>query len=190
MLRLAATAAKLGVTEPALEAALGGPMTEIRTARLLLRRARLEDAEPLHDVFGDTRAMRYWSTPPHAALEQTRRFVEEMVEAPEEISDDFVIELDGRPVGKAGCWRLPEVGYILHPDLWGRGLAREALEAVVERMFAVRGQHALTADVDPRNERSLTLLLRLGFHETHRAARTWRVGDEWCDSVYLRLDRS
>jgi ribosomal-protein-alanine N-acetyltransferase len=164
-------------------------MTEIMTARLRLRRALLEDADPLHEVFGDARAMRYWSTPPHAGLEETRRFVQAMVEAPEEISDDFVIELDGRPVGKAGCWRLPEVGYILHPDLWGRGLAREALEAVIERMFAVRAQDVLTADVDPRNVRSLALLLHLGFRETHRAARTWRVGDEWCDSVYLRLDR-
>ncbi len=165
-------------------------MAEILTPRLRLRRARLEDAEPLHEVFADPRAMRFWSTPPHAGLIETRRFVEAMVEAPDEVSDDFVIEFEGRPVGKAGCWRLPEVGYILHPELWGRGLAREALEAVIGRMFEVRGLEALTADVDPRNERSLGLLMRLGFKETHRAARSWRVGEEWCDSIYLELRRS
>ena len=164
-------------------------MAEILTPRLRLRRARLEDAEALHEVFADPRAMRFWSTPPHAAIEQTRRFVEAMVEAPDDISDDFVVELDGRPVGKSGCWRLPEVGYILHPDLWGRGLAREALEAVIERMFTVRNLDRLTADVDPHNSRSLGLLTRLGFRETHRAARTWRVGEEWCDSIYLELRR-
>ena len=164
-------------------------MTEILTTRLRLRRARLEDAEPLFEVFGDARAMRYWSTPPHADIEQTRRFVQAMIDAPGALSDDFVIEFGGRVVGKAGCWRLPEVGYILHPDLWGRGLAREALEAVIALMFAVREVPALTADVDPRNERSLGLLARLDFRETHRAARTYRIGEEWCDSVYLRLDR-
>ena len=164
-------------------------MVEILTARLRLRRARPEDAGALFEVFGDARAMRFWSTPPHAHPEETRRFVQAMVEAPDDVSDDFVLELDGRPVGKAGCWRLPEIGYILHPDLWGRGLAREALEAVIARMFEVRGQVALTADVDPRNLRSLGLLGRLGFRETHRAVRTWQVGTEWCDSVYLALKR-
>jgi len=164
-------------------------MVRITTPRLVLRRARLEDAEPLHEVFADARAVRFWSTPPHADVEETRRFVQAMVDAPGELSDDFVIGFGGRPVGKAGCWRLPEVGYILHPDLWGRGLAREALEAVIERMFTLRGLDALTADVDPRNTRSVGLLERLGFRETHRAERTWHVGGEWCDSVYLRLER-
>ena len=164
-------------------------MTEILTPRLRLRRARLEDAEALFDVFADARAIRYWSTLPHDEIEQTRRFVRAMIEAPEEISDDFVIELAGRVVGKAGCWRLPEVGYILHPDLWGQGLAREAMTAVVGRMFEVRNVPALTADVDPRNEASLGLLTRLGFRETGRGHRTYRIGEEWCDSVYLQLDR-
>ena len=165
------------------------PVTEILTPRLKLRRAQPGDAEALHEVFSDPRAMRYWSTPPHAVFEQTLRFVQEMVDASTERSDDFVVELGDRVVGKAGCWRLPELGYILHPDLWGQGLAREALQAVVARMFHVRGLDALTADVDPRNDRSLGLLNRLGFRETHRAERNYLVGEEWCDSVYLRLDR-
>mgnify|MGYP003347797219 CR=1 FL=1 len=44
-------------------------------------------------------------------------------------------------------------------------------------------------DVDPRNKASIRLLERLGFAETHRAARTWLVGEEWCDSVYFALTR-
>lgn len=165
-------------------------MTQILTPRLTLRRARMEDAEPLFEVFCDPTAMRYWSTPPHRDIEQTRRFVQLMVEAPDDNSDDFVIEFAGRVVGKAGCWRLPELGYILHSELWGKGLAGEALEAVVRRMFEVRDLPALTADVDPRNHRSLGLLTRLGFRETHRATRNYLVGEEWCDSLYLRLERS
>lgn len=149
----------------------------------------MEDAEPLFEVFRDPRAMRFWSSPPHDGLEETRRFVQAMIEAPEDESCDFVIEFEGRAVGKAGCWRLPEVGYILHPDLWGRGLAREALEAAIARVFEGFDVAALTADVDPRNERSIALLHRLGFHETRRAERTWRIAGEWCDSVYLELPR-
>jgi RimJ/RimL family protein N-acetyltransferase len=133
--------------------------------------------------------MRYWSTAPHTELARTLAWLDEMItDAPAE-RDDFVIELDGEAVGKAGCWRLPEIGFILHPECWGRGLAREALAAVIAHLFHRHDFDAITADVDPRNERSLKLLRGLGFHETGRASRTWHIGEEWCDSIYLALAR-
>ena len=164
-------------------------MSEILTPRLRLRRARAGDLQALHEVYSQPRAMRYWSTPPHLDLEQTRVWLDSMIQAPPDSSDDYVIEHDGRVIGKAGCWRVPEIGYILHPDAWGQGLAREALTAVIDHAFAGFPIPAIIADVDPRNAASLRLLGRLGFLETHRAARTWLVGDEWCDSVYLALAR-
>ena len=162
---------------------------EILTERLRLRRPRPEDAADLHAVFREPRAMRYWSTPPHAKLSETERWLDSMISADPQASDDFVIEREGVVIGKAGAWRLPEIGFILHPSFWGQGLANEALSAVVAHLFADRGLDHLTADVDPRNQASLRLLARLGFVETGRAERTWRVGEEWCDSVYLALDR-
>ena len=160
----------------------------IRTGRLLLRRARPDDLDAFHEILSDPRAMRYWSTPPHAALEESREWLDAMIDGPEE-REDFAIELDGRVIGKAGCFRLPEIGYILHPDHWGRGYASEAMIAVIAHIFATRGVEKLVADVDPRNRASLDLLARLGFAETHRAKGTWQVGDELCDSVYLALTR-
>lgn len=162
---------------------------EIVTDRLRLRRARPTDLDDLHAVLSHPLAMRFWSTPPHADREQTRAWLAGMIASPPELSDDFVVELEGRVVGKAGFYRLPDIGYILHPDVWGRGYATEALTAVVAHVFATRGVERLTADVDPRNAASLRLLDKLGFVETARASRTWLIGDEWCDSVYLALDR-
>ncbi len=92
-------------------------------------------------------------------------------------------------IGKAGFYRFPEIGFILHPDAWGEGYAYEALGAVLERGFADHDLARVEADVDPRNTASLRLLGRLGFHEAGRASRTWRIGEEWCDSIYLALDR-
>jgi len=165
-------------------------VTILRTERLLLRRARPDDVESLHAIMSDRRAMRYWSTTPHATLDETRDWVANMVAAPAAESDDFVIELDGRLIGKAGCWRLPEIGYILHPDHWGKGYAREAMTAAIAHLFAARGLEKITADVDPRNAPSIGLLRRLGFTETHRAKGTWQVGNELCDSVYFALGRN
>ena len=60
---------------------------------------------------------------------------------------------------------------------------------MIERAFAIHKLPSLEADVDPRNAASLRLLAGLGFHEIRRASRTWNVGGEWCDSVYLQLSR-
>lgn len=162
---------------------------EIITARLRLRRARPADVGAIHAILSDPRAMRYWSSLPFTDLEQSRSWLAGMIEAPSGEADDYVVEQEGRVIGKAGCWRLPEIGYILHPDHWDQGLAREALTALIPVLFARHAIDAITADVDPRNAASLRLLARLGFEETGRVARTCQVGGEWQDSVYLALRR-
>lgn len=163
-------------------------MPPIVTERLVLRRARAGDLEAMHAVLSDPVAMRYWSSLPHKDVEVTREWILNMA-APPRDQRDFIIELDGKAVGKAGCYELPEIGYILHPEHWGRGYASEALAAVIPHIFARFDVPALTADIDPRNTASIRLLERLGFERTGSANRTWRIGEEWYDSVYYQLAR-
>lgn len=159
---------------------------EIRTDRLLLRRARLDDAPAMHAIMCDPEAMRYWSTTPHTHLGETERWIASMVAMEPAVGDDFIVTLDGRLIGKLGAWKLPEIGFLIDRAEWGRGFASEALSAFIARRRAL-GSTELTADVDPRNTDSLRLLERHGFVETGRAAGVWQVGDALCDSVYLRL---
>ena len=159
---------------------------EIRTERLLLRRAKMDDADDMHVIMSNPLAMRYWSTPPHADLDETARWIASMVEVDPESSDDFIVSLDGKLIGKLGAWKLPEVGFLIDPAHWGKGLAKEAMMAFIDRRRGF-GSTELKADVDPRNLASLKLLERCGFEETHRESGTWQVGDELCDSVYLKL---
>jgi [ribosomal protein S5]-alanine N-acetyltransferase len=163
---------------------------EFRTQRLLLRPAREDDLEPLHEILSNARAMTYWSSPPHADIDQSRKWLQSMIDIRLPEGEDFIVEHEGQLIGKAGLWRFPEIGFILHPDHWGQGFASEALGFVLCRAFEVHGLPKVDADVDPRNEGSLELLRRLGFRETGRKQRTWLVGEEWCDSVYLELDGS
>jgi len=123
----------------------------------VLRRARESDLAALHDCLRRPEAMRYWSTPEHETLEETRVWLGRML-APPHPSDDFVVTLDGRVIGKAGAWQLPEVGYLIHPDHWGRGYAVEAMRAVVAHLFATHGMERLVAEVDPRKAGSLAAL--------------------------------
>lgn len=164
-------------------------MTEILTPRLRLRPASTADLSAFHAILSDARAMAYWSSPPHTDLAQTRDWLDATMSIPPGEGEDFAVERNGAVIGKVGLYRFPEIGFIFHPDHWGRGFAAEALAPIVDRAFAVHGLPAIEADVDPRNGASLRLLARLGFVETGRKEKTWLVGGVWCDSVYLRLDR-
>lgn len=164
-------------------------ISQLATPRLVLRRARPDDVDDLHQVFSSPEAMRWWSTSPHETMEMTVEWLDGMIAGDPESSEDFVIEAQGRVIGKAGFWRLPEIGYILHPDYWGLGLATEALTAVIDHVMTTRDISALTADVDPANAASIRLLGRLGFEQTGAASRTWLVGGVWMDSLYFGLDR-
>jgi RimJ/RimL family protein N-acetyltransferase len=160
----------------------------IRTERLVLRRATMNDVAAFHAIFSDPEAMRYWSSLPHERVEQTRQWVDSMVNLDRAKSDDFVITLDGAAIGKMGAYRLPDFGFIVAREHWGKGLATEALKAFLAHRRGVDPGGRLTADVDPQNDRSLGLLKRHGFVETGRKSRTWQIGENWCDSVYLALD--
>lgn len=162
--------------------------TILRTQRLVLRRPRSDDVAAMHAILRDPLAMRYWSTLPHAEVAETEAWVAKTIDAINAGEcDDFFVEQDGLLIGKAGLWNRNEIGFLFSPAVWGKGYAREALQAVIGRAFRDRGHTEIRAEADPRNERCLRLLARLGFRETGRAERTFHIGGEWSDSVYLTL---
>jgi RimJ/RimL family protein N-acetyltransferase len=164
----------------------------IRTERLLLRDARKEDLLPLHEIFSDPRAMRYWDRPAHEDIEPTRRFLETFMNSDRSMREEYILEHEGVCVGKAGCWHKPEIGYILHPRLWGKGLMYEALSVLIPRIFErFPEEPVLTAEVDPRNTGSAALLRKLGFEQTDYKTKNFNYGGlELCDTAYYELSRS
>ncbi len=165
-------------------------MTELRTPRLLLRRARPDDLDGLHALFSDERAMTYWFEPPHRSIERTREWLAGMMDSTPEESEDFVIVHRGETVGKIGAYRLPEFGYILSPACWGLGLGSEAMTAFLDHVFTRPDASRLKVDIDPRNLPSLRLVKRHGFVETGRASGTWNTHIGLCDSIYLALEKA
>jgi [ribosomal protein S5]-alanine N-acetyltransferase len=159
----------------------------LTTQRLLMRRFRVSDAIAFHAILSDAQAMRFWSTLPHRELAETEDWIRRTIagiEAGE--ADDFVVLHQGQIVGKAGFWHGNEIGMVFAPGSWGHGFAGEAVRAILARA-GERGMTSVRADVDPRNERSLRLLAKLGFIETGRAKATLQIGEEWVDSVYLEF---
>lgn len=163
--------------------------TSIKTDRLLLRRARMSDLADFHDILCRPEAMQYWSTLPHPDLATTETWLASTVARDPALSVEFAVEYQGRVIGKAGGGDLPEVGYIFHPDHWGKGFAFEAMRAVVDYAFTHHPVDHLLADIDPRNDASRRLLVKLGFHYSHHADNTFCIGGEWVHSDFYMLPR-
>jgi RimJ/RimL family protein N-acetyltransferase len=148
----------------------------IRTDRLLLRPFVEADADALFDIFSRPEVAR-WSGDgtPMADRDQA---AERIARNPTRAGDHpataiFAIVPDGRavPMGVAMLVPLPhsadvdrddiEIGWHLHPDLWGHGYATEAATALVDRAFGA-GISELHAVTDPDNVRSQAVCRRLG----------------------------
>jgi RimJ/RimL family protein N-acetyltransferase len=83
-----------------------------------------------------------------------------------------------------------EVGVTFAPAWQGTGLAREALGAVVETLFADHGLHRVYAETDDRNAAVHRLLERLGFRCEARLVEADWWKDEWTTvRTYARLRR-
>ena len=72
-----------------------------------------------------------------------------------------------------------ELGVTFAPEHQGRGLAGEALAAVITRLFEKHGIHRVHAETDDRNVAVHRLFERLGFrHEARLVEADW-FKDEW-----------
>ena len=162
----------------------------LRTKRLVLRPVKDEDCEALHAIYRDPVAMQYWSRLPHERLEETRQTIEDLKGRKSPIGFGLVIDYQGVAIGRVGFSHFPEIGFILSPNHWGQGFAIEAVSAMIQHSFVALDLEQVTADVDPRNNASITLLQKLGFKETGRARNTFLLGEEWCDSIYFSLSRA
>jgi len=56
-----------------------------------------------------------------------------------------------------------DVGYYLHPDVWGRGLATRSLSLVSDWMLSVLGERRVVLHTHPANERSKAVAQRAGY---------------------------
>jgi RimJ/RimL family protein N-acetyltransferase len=83
-----------------------------------------------------------------------------------------------------------EIGWVVHPDFQGRGLAAEAAAAALDVAFGRLVAHRVEAHLDARNAASARLCERLGMrHEATLREERWS-GGEWEDSaVYGMLRR-
>jgi [ribosomal protein S5]-alanine N-acetyltransferase len=169
----------------------------IRTDRLVLRPLTEADVPALFEIHADPQAMRYWSAPVWRDAQRGRDMVAR--DADPALTDHLRLGIElaesGTLVGTCTLFdistqcRRAELGYMLSAAAWGRGLMREALRAFLDHAFTVLDLNRIEADTDPRNDRSMRLLERLGFVREGHFRERWIVGGEVSDAAMYGLLR-
>jgi RimJ/RimL family protein N-acetyltransferase len=164
---------------------------EVQTERLLLRQWREEDVEPLAEIYAQPEYLEFMGT--QDAPGRIARFQRQWNEvgfshwAVEELTSGFLI-------GRIGLmrhfdWPLAEapveVGWALHRDWWGRGLATEGGRAAVEcwREHLLEDEQLLSIAL-PANVQSRAVMERLGL--TYRGTADWHGFEH----VWWAVDRA
>lgn len=144
-------------------------MEILETERLRLRALEPGDAEPLSLICGDPHVMRFYPAPwPPERVEGFVRYnLRLQVERGFSLwgvvhreTDQFIGFCGLIPQTVDGLAEI-EVGYIIHPEFWGRGLAPEAARA--SRDFAFhRGVPRVISLINPHNQPSIRVAEKIG----------------------------
>jgi RimJ/RimL family protein N-acetyltransferase len=169
----------------------------LTTSRLRIERLVADDATALAGYRNDERVARWqsWSRP--YSLERAQAAITAMaddtpgqpghgVNLALRENDALVGDLYVHVLAEAA--HTADLGITLAPHAQGRGLATEAVTAVVDALFGDGEVVKAIAYVDPRNEPSLALFDRLGFRREGYLSQSFREADgSYADEVLFGL---
>jgi RimJ/RimL family protein N-acetyltransferase len=174
---------------------------EIVTERLSLRPFQVDDLEAFVAYRSDPEVARYQSWDCPYSLADAESFLSSQRELafgrPGEWLQLAIVDRETGTVCGDCAVRVAtdqpataEVGITLAQANQGRGLATEALTAVLTELFEHRGMHRVFAQADERNAPVQRLLERLGFRCEARLVEADWFKDEWSTlRVYALRDR-
>lgn len=170
------------------------PFPEIKTEHLLLRQVHPTDVKAVMKIRGNDQSMRYIPRPRAKTIADTLAVVDMLtnginekkpinwaicnIKKPSEIYGimgyvNFYLEQ-----GKA------EIGYMLHPNYWGKGYVNEAIKEVENFGFEQINLLVIEAKIDPRNNNSRKILQRNNYQFDRLVQKEIIFQEEELDSEY------
>jgi len=155
-------------------------LQRIVTKSLLLREITVSDVQSVFGIFSNPKVTEHYDCYPFTEESQAKDWVDRQISSYKEHGNRgcrWAIALRDNPnklIGSCGFHSANEnfksfdVGYELHPDYWGQGIATEALYGMINHClendvpFKVNRISATTDVVSPK---SISVLNRLGFKE-------------------------
>ena len=168
----------------------------IDTPRLIVRPVTESDLPALLDVNGNEEVTRYLPYATWRSMADAEAWYQRMsgIQATG-LARQLVVasrETDA-VIGSCLLFRFEEgsaraeLGYVLGRAHWGRGLMREALEALIDTAFGVMALRRIEAEIDPRNLPSTRLAERLGFTREGLLRKRWVAKGEAKDVAIFGL---
>lgn len=145
----------------------------LETDRLILREHTLEDARTWFELRHNPDVMRYIDRDSPKDIEEVEGYINGLISGFEQgESMGWAIALKDNPaqmIGNIVFWRMDfpnyraEIGYLIDPKYWRKGIVSEALTAIIAFAFEEMKLHSIEANINPGNEASRKLLLKHGF---------------------------
>jgi RimJ/RimL family protein N-acetyltransferase len=179
----------------------------LETARLLLRPFTIDDAADVHVYASDPAVCRFTEWGPNTE-QDTRDWVARAAAAG--IPAHWAITLRDDAVGSAG--RIPagtvvggvgvygegraplettpgirELGWVVRRDLWGRGIATEAVRAVIEALLEDAELEQVHARCRPEHKASAKVMAHLGLTLVRRIENDVERDGQWMHSDLYAL---
>ncbi len=172
----------------------------IETPRLILRRARMEDARPMFDNWAsDPEVTKFLTWPTHSSVDVTKTVLARWIGEYEK--DDYYLwmivckEID-QPIGSISAVRQnesvgsAEIGYCIGRRWWHKGIMTEALKAVMDFLFREVGMNRIEARHDPNNPHSGEVMKKCGMKYEGTARAADRNNQGICDAAHYAILRS
>ncbi|MCE3280533.1 MAG: acetyltransferase, ribosomal protein N-acetylase [Bacteroidetes bacterium] len=148
------------------------PFKTITTPRLVLREITINDAPEVFAFRSNKEAMLFIGKPPAKSIDEAKELIQKFNDGlnnNDAATWGITLAGEDKIIGTIGFWRMEkdhyraEIGYMLHPDYWNKGIASEALNAVMEHGFKDLKFHTIQAFLTPENISSSRLLEKAGF---------------------------
>ncbi len=136
----------------------------------VLRQLTLEDAEEILFLRTDERVLEYIDIEKAETLEDAKRFIEKINSGEEGWFFWGITEKNSpKVIGTICLWNIEaaeskaDIGFVLHPDYWGKGIMQEVIPAVINFGFQKMKLKCIIGEAMPKNIKSIKLMEKFGF---------------------------
>jgi RimJ/RimL family protein N-acetyltransferase len=175
-------------------------LVQLTSTRLIIRPINLNDSVSIFRYRSDAVANKYQGWIPKN-LAETDDFIKNRVCPKINVPDTWfqfvmIIKDNNKLIGDLGVHFFPsddfqaEVGITIDKQFQGLGYATEALETVITYLFLTLNKRRVIASIDPRNDKSINLVKRLGFRKEAHFKESILINGEWLDDLVFAILKS
>ncbi|MFB9237211.1 GNAT family N-acetyltransferase [Plantactinospora siamensis] len=171
--------------------------TPIRTARLVLRPVTMADLDDVYAYQRRPDVCRWMLGNEPRTLAESRESVSLMTREDGLRAEGDVLTLSAETGGRVAgtvelVWRSEtdrdaEIGFVFNPEFAGRGLATEAVTALLRWGFEEFGLHRVHGRCHAGNEASARLMARVGMRCEARHVESYLFRGQWADRLVFAL---